>query len=421
MSEHGAVGAVTAADATEAARRFADVLPPTPLHRNERLSRHHDLNVWLKREDLTPVRSYKVRGAYNLISRLPEERRAQGVVCASAGNHAQGVAFACAALGVRARVYLPRTTPKQKRDRIAWLGDKQVRMVVDGDTYDDAASAAHRDAEESGAVLIPPFDDPRTIAGQATVAREIVDQLGHPPDAVVVPVGGGGLLAGTLAWLAETAPEVSVIGAEPRGAPSMALALERGAPAPLDDLDPFVDGAAVRTVGTHTHAIAARTRPTLVTVPEGRICVEMLDLYQADGIISEPAGALASAALGPELGLAPGATVVCVLSGGNNDVSRYAEIVERALIYEGRKHYFLVEFPQEPGALRRFIDDVLGPDDDITLFEYVKRNNRETGPALVGIELGAAENLAAVLARMERIPHRVERIAPDSPLFTFLT
>jgi threonine dehydratase len=368
------------------------------------------------------VRSYKVRGAYRLISSLLPEVATAGVVCASAGNHAQGVAYASAALGLEARVYLPRTTPRQKRERVAWLGGKHVQVVVEGETYDDAAAAAQAYAASTGAALIPAFDDPRTIAGQGTVAKEIVEQLGHEPDAVVVPVGGGGLLAGTLAWLRERHPAVGVVGAEPLGATSMASALQRGGPVRLETIDPFIDGAAVRMVGDHTYALTARHAPRLVAVPEGRVCVEMLELYQSDGIISEPAGALASAALGlAELDLPRGATVVCVLSGGNNDVSRYAEIVERALIFEGKKHYFLVEFPQEPGALRRFLDDVLGPDDDITLFEYVKRNNRETGPALVGIELGSAENLPAILERMRKAPHRIEKVEPDSPLFTFLT
>jgi threonine dehydratase len=410
---------VTAADVTAAAGRFAGVIPPSPLQRNERLSARHDLDVWLKREDLNTVRSYKGRGAVNFVSGLSAEQRAAGVVCASAGNHGQGVAFACAALGVHSRVYLPRTTPRQKRDRVAGLGGRFVQVVVEGDSYDDAAAAAHSYATETGTTLIPAFDDPRTIAGQGTVVREVVSQLGRAPDAVVVPVGGGGLLAGTLAWLSAEHPAVRVVGAEPAGAASMAYALEQGRPAPLAHVDPFVDGAAVRQVGRHTYALAAAFRPELVAVPEGQICVEMLDLYQSDGIISEPAGALASAAL-RDLSLPPGATVVCILSGGNNDVSRYAEIVERALIFEGRKHYFLVEFAQEPGALRRFLDDVLGPDDDITLFEYVKRNNRETGPALVGIELGSPENLEPMLKRMQTAPHRIERVPPDSPLFTFL-
>jgi threonine dehydratase len=410
---------VTAADVADAAGRLAGVVPPSPLQRNERLSVRHDLDVWLKREDLNTVRSYKGRGALNFVGGLSAEQRETGVVCASAGNHGQGVAFACAALGVRSRVYLPRTTPRQKRDRVAQLGGRFVQVVVEGDTYDDAAAAAHAHAAETGTTLIPAFDDPRTIAGQGTVVRETLQQLGRAPDAVVVPVGGGGLLAGTLAWLAADHPDVRVIGAEPAGAASMAHALAEGGPAPLAQVDPFVDGAAVRQVGRHTFALAARYRPDLVAVPEGRVCVEMLDFYQSDGIIAEPAGALAAAAL-PDLSLPSGTTVVCILSGGNNDVSRYAEVVERALVFEGRKHYFLVEFPQEPGALRRFLDDVLGPDDDITLFEYVKRNNRETGPALVGIELGAPENLEAMLKRMRSAPHRIERVPPDSPLFTFL-
>jgi threonine dehydratase len=407
---------VSASDVAAAAERFAGVIPASQLQRNARLSMRYDLDVWLKREDLNAVRSYKGRGAFNFVSLMDPADRERGVVCASAGNHGQGVAFACASLGVRARVYLPRTTPRQKRDRVATLGGRHVEVVVEGDTYDDASAAASTYAAATGMTLIPAFDDPRTIAGQGTVVREVVETLGRVPDALVVPVGGGGLLAGTLAWLGSG--DV-VIGAEPAGAASMAHALASGGPAPLADLDPFVDGAAVRQVGAHTYEMAAAHRPRLVAVPEGQICVEMLDLYQSDGIISEPAGALATAALST-LDLPPGATVVCVVSGGNNDVSRYAEIVERALVFEGRKHYFLVEFPQEPGALRRFLDDVLGQDDDITLFEYTKRNNRETGPALVGIELGAPENLAAMLKRMEKAPHRIERVPPDSPLFTFL-
>jgi len=411
---------VSAADIAAAAERFAEVIPPSPLQRNARLSQRHGFDVWLKREDLNAVRSYKGRGAYNLVAGLPEAQRERGVVCASAGNHGQGVAFAAASLGVPSRVYLPRTTPRQKRDRVATLGGNFVQIVVEGETYDESAAAAAAYAEATGTTLVPAFDEPRVIAGQGTVIKEIIEQLGKAPDAVVVPVGGGGLLAGTLCWLREHHPEVTVIGAEPEGAASMALALAEGRPTRLEQVDPFVDGAAVRKVGNHTFAVAAELKPRLVAVPEGRICVEMLDFYQSDGIISEPAGALASAALGPDLGLPEGTTVACILSGGNNDVSRYAEIVERALVYEGRKHYFLVEFPQEPGALRRFIDSVLGPDDDITLFEYVKRNNRETGPALVGIELGAPENLEPMLKRMDAAPHRVERVPPDSPLFTFL-
>ncbi|WP_344427557.1 threonine ammonia-lyase IlvA [Pseudonocardia ailaonensis] len=410
---------MTASDVDDAAGRLRAVIGPSPLQISPRLSDAVGGEVWLKREDLQPVRSYKIRGAFNLIAQLSAEERARGVVCASAGNHAQGVAFACARLGVTARIYLPRTTPRQKRDRVARLGGKVVETIVIGNTYDDAAAAAAQDAAENGATLVPAFDDPRTVAGQGTVAREILSQLADPPDRIIVPIGGGGLLAGTVTYLRERHPEVEIIGVEPAGAASMAAALAAGAPTALAEVEPFVDGAAVRRVGDTTFPIVRDGRVAVHSVEEGRICVEMLALYQTDGIIAEPAGALAPAALG-QLEIPRDSTTVCLLSGGNNDVSRYADIVERALVWEGRKHYFLVEFPQEPGALRSFLDEVLGPDDDITLFEYTKRSNRETGPALVGVELGDPDDLEALLARMEAAPPQIERIPPDSPLFRFL-
>ncbi|MDQ1752645.1 MAG: threonine dehydratase [Pseudonocardiales bacterium] len=403
-----------------ASGRLAEVVANTPLERNARLSEQLCADVWLKREDLQPVRSYKLRGAYNLIAQLDAETRALGVVGASAGNHAQGLAYACAALGVQGRVYLPRTTPRQKRDRIAVLGGDMVEVILSGDTYDDASAAASVDAARSGAQLVPAFDDPRTIAGQGTVAKDIVSQLGFAPDVWVVPVGGGGLLAGTVAWLGERHPGVRIVGVEPAGAACVAAALHAGGPVTLPELDSFVDGAAVRRAGDVTYPLIAASSAELVAVDEGRVCTEMLALYQSDGIIAEPAGALATAALGDSVQIAAGTSVVCVVSGGNNDVSRYAEVVERALVHEGRKHYFLVDFPQEPGALRRFLDEVLGPDDDITLFEYVKRSNRETGPALVGIELSRPEDLPALLARMEASPPHIEQVSTTSPLFRFL-
>lgn len=399
--------------------RLAGVVATTPLERNARLSELHDSQVWLKREDLQTVRSYKVRGAYNLIAQLDDAARAVGVVAASAGNHAQGLAYACSALGVRGRVYLPRTTPRQKRDRIAVLGGEMIEVILAGDTYDEAAAAAVADAAAAGATLVPAFDDPRTIAGQGTVAREIVAQLGAAPDVLVVPVGGGGLLAGSVAWLGERHPELRVIGVEPAGAACVAAALAAGGPVTLEHLDTFIDGAAVRRAGDVTYPLIAASRAELVATAEGQVCSEMLALYQSDGIIAEPAGALATAALG-SLDLPAGISIACVVSGGNNDVSRYAEVIERALIHEGRKHYFLVDFPQEPGALRRFLDEVLGPDDDITLFEYVKRNNRETGPALVGIELSRPEDLTALLARMKESPPHIEMVETSSALFRFL-
>ena len=410
------------ADAVDdAAGRLAGVVSTTPLERSTRLSDAMSAEVWLKREDLQTVRSYKVRGAFNLIAQLDDIARAAGVVAASAGNHAQGVAYACSALGVHGRVYLPRTTPRQKRDRIAALGGSMVETILIGDTYDEAAEAAAADARATGATIVPAFDDARTIAGQGTVIREAVEQLGTSPDVVVLPVGGGGLLAGSLTWLAQRHPRTRVIGVEPEGAAGVAAALAAGEPVTLSEIDTFVDGAAVRRVGDITFPIIAASGVELVAVPEGRVCSEMLALYQTDGIIAEPAGALASSALGMSTVEIPdSARVICVLSGGNNDVSRYAEVVERALIYEERKHYFLVEFPQEPGALRRFLDEVLGPNEDITLFEYVKRSNRETGPALVGIELASPDDLPSLLKRMEAAPPRIERIDASSPLFRFL-
>ncbi|HHV22839.1 MAG TPA: threonine ammonia-lyase IlvA [Propionibacterium sp.] len=414
------VDRITSADIALAAARLRGVVTETPLQLNRRLSERVGADVWLKREDLQPVRSYKIRGAYNLISQLSEQERHAGVICASAGNHGQGVAYACARLGIQGRIYVPTTTPRQKRDRMRQLGGEHVRLIVIGDTYDEAAQAAYAAAWESGSTMVPAFDDPRTIAGQGTLAVEIVHQLGKAPDVLVVPVGGGGMLGGCLTWFADHHPDCRVIAVEPAGAPCVAAALEAGEPVTLDSIDTFVDGAAVRRCGELTHAIAAAHRPEMLAVPEGQICTEMLDLYQTDGIIAEPAGALAPSAIGHQLEIEPGQTVVAILSGGNNDVSRYSEIVELSLVHEGRKHYFLVNFPQEPGALRRFLDEVLGPDDDITLFEYVKRSNRELGPALVGVELGTPEDLGALMVRMNRSPMTVEPVLPDSPFYRFL-
>ncbi len=419
-----AVGPLGADLVEEAAARLAGVVDRTPLQRNDRLSAG-GAQVWFKREDLQVVRSYKVRGAYNVIAQLDAAARARGVVCASAGNHGQGLAYACAALGVQGRIFLPRNTPRQKRDRITAIGGDHVQVVVTGATYDEAAVAAAADALRTGATVVPAFDDLRTIAGQGTVALELVEQLleqtGHVPDVLVVPVGGGGLLAGCVSWLGERHPRVRVVGVEPQGAACVAAALAAGHPVDLADLDTFVDGASVRRAGSLTTPVIAASGAELVQVPEGAVCVELLETYAADGIVAEPAGALASTALScGTVRVEPGQRVVCILSGGNNDVSRYDDIAERAAVFEGRKHYFLVEFPQQPGALRQFLDEVLGPDDDITLFEYVKRSNRETGPALVGIELARRDDLPPLLDRMAAAPVQVEPIASDSPMFRFL-
>jgi threonine dehydratase len=414
-------GPLSAADIDSAATRIAGVVTPTPLQLSDRLSATTGANVYLKREDLQTVRSYKLRGAYNLLVQLSEEELTAGVVCSSAGNHAQGFAYACRTLGIRGRVYVPAKTPKQKRDRIRYHGGEFIELIVGGSTYDLAAEAALADVQRTGATLVPPFDDPRTMAGQGTIAVEILSQLDDEPDLVVVPVGGGGCIAGITAYLAERTSKTAVLGIEPAGAAAMMAALANGGPVTLDHVDQFVDGAAVSRAGRLTYAAlaAAGNMVSITTVDEGAVCTAMLDLYQNEGIIAEPAGALAVTGL-LEADIEPGSTVVCLVSGGNNDVSRYGEILERSLVHLGLKHYFLVDFPQEPGALRRFLNGVLGPNDDITLFEYVKRNNRETGEALVGIELGSAAGLDGLLERMRATEMQIEAIEPGSPAYRYL-
>ena len=417
----GPLPLLSAAEIDAAAKRIAGVVTPTPLQFSDRLSATTGASVYLKREDLQVVRSYKLRGAYNLLVQLSDEELAAGVVCSSAGNHAQGFAYACQSLGVHGRVYVPAKTPKQKRDRIRYHGGDFIELIVGGSTYDLAAEAALADVARSGATLVPPFDDPRTMAGQGTIAVEILDQLEDEPDLVVVPVGGGGCIAGITTYLAERTTNTSVLGIEPAGAAAMMAALANGGPVTLDHVDQFVDGAAVARAGKQTYAAlaAAGDMVSITTVDEGAVCTAMLDLYQNEGIIAEPAGALAVAGL-CEANIEPGSVVVCLVSGGNNDVSRYGEVLERSLVHLGLKHYFLVDFPQEPGALRRFLDDVLGPNDDITLFEYVKRNNRETGEALVGIELGSAADLDGLLQRMRATEMQIETIEPGSPAYRYL-
>jgi len=417
----GPLSSLSAADIDSAATRIAGVVTPTPLQLSDRLSATTGANVYLKREDLQTVRSYKLRGAYNLLVQLSDQELAAGVVCSSAGNHAQGFAYACRTLGIRGRVYVPAKTPKQKRDRIRYHGGEFIELIVGGSTYDLAAEAALADVERTGATLVPPFDDPRTMAGQGTIAVEILSQLDGEPDLVVVPVGGGGCIAGITTYLAERTSKTSVLGIEPAGAAAMMAALANGGPVTLDQVDQFVDGAAVSRAGRLTYAAlaAAGNMVSITTVDEGAVCTAMLDLYQHEGIIAEPAGALAVTGL-LEADIEPGSTVVCLVSGGNNDVSRYGEILERSLVHLGLKHYFLVDFPQEPGALRRFLDGVLGPNDDITLFEYVKRNNRETGEALVGIELGSAAGLDGLLERMRATEMQIEAIEPGSPAYRYL-
>jgi threonine dehydratase len=412
--------AVDAHDIATAAERLSSVVTTTPLHVSPRLSGALGCPVWLKREDQQVSRSYKLRGAFTLISSLTTAERAVGVVCASAGNHALGVAYSCQLLGVRARVFLPTTTPRQKRQQIQATGGELVETVVAGHTYDEASASAKSDAAATGAIYVHPFDDRRTIAGQGSVAVEITEQMTVPVGTLVVPVGGGGLLAGMATWFRAYSPGTRLIGVEPAGAPSMTAALAAGGPVRIASSDRFVEGASVERVGELTYPIVRDLVDDIVVVPEGAVATEMLDLYQVDGIITEPAGGLATTAA-RLLDPSPVGPVVCVVSGGNNDVSRYAETIERSLVHQGLRHYFLVTFPQEPGALRHFLDEVLGRGDDIILFEYVKKSNKDTGPALVGIELEQASDLDGLLVRMGASPLSIEQVPPDSPLSLFLT
>jgi threonine dehydratase len=417
---------LTADDIDVAAKRISGVVAQSPLQYSDRLSQATGAQVYLKREDLQVVRSYKLRGAYNLLMQLTPAEIAAGVVCSSAGNHAQGFALACRSMGIHGRVYVPAKTPKQKRDRIRYHGGEFIELLVGGATYDLAAEAARDDVARTGATLVPPYDDLRTMAGQGTIAVELLSQLDREPDLVIVPVGGGGCISGITTYLASRTTGTAVLGVEPAGAAAMVAALAEGAPVTLEAVDQFVDGAAVARAGALPFAAlsAAGDMVSITTVDEGAVCTAMLDLYQNEGIIAEPAGALSVAGLLEAAGdgaISPDSTVVCLISGGNNDVSRYGEVLERSLVHLGLKHYFLVDFPQEPGALRRFLDEVLGANDDVTLFEYVKRNNRETGEALVGIELGSAADYDGLLERMAASDMHVETLEPGSPVYRYLT
>lgn len=424
MSETTNFQPVHAADIQAAQARISSVIEPTPLQYCPRLSQQYGVEVYLKREDLQDVRSYKIRGAYYNIANLTPEEKAAGVVAASAGNHAQGVAYACRAMGIRGKIFVPKPTPKQKRDRILVHGGDAIELVVVGNSFDEAAEAARADAIARGATVVEPFDARATMVGQGTVAAEILSQLtglGRELGSVAVPVGGGGLLAGVASYLADMSPLTWIIAVEPKGAASLHAALAQGEPVTLESIDPFVDGAAVKRIGALPFQVidANLSRIHMVIADEGAVCTEMLSLYQNEGIIAEPAGALAVTGLNG-VKFEPGSTVVCIISGGNNDVLRYAEIMERSLIHRGLKHYFLVNFPQEPGQLRTFLTDILGPDDDIVLFEYLKKNNRETGTALVGLELTRARDLEPLMERMDASPIDCRRLQPGTQEYDFI-
>nr|WP_294942705.1 threonine ammonia-lyase IlvA [uncultured Mucilaginibacter sp.] len=406
-------------DFEAAYERLKGVVRHTPLEYNERLSEKYECEIYLKREDLQIVRSYKLRGAYNMISRLNTEQLSRGVVCASAGNHAQGVAFSCKKLGTKGVIFMPEITPRQKVKQTEMFGNGNVELILVGDTFDDCLREALLYTEAHGMTFIPPFDNEQVIEGQGTVGVEIFENL-PGVEAVIMPVGGGGLAAGAGTYLKQQNPDILLIGVEPEGAPSMWTAIEKGEPVTLKTIDRFVDGAAVKRVGEKTFLLCRDVLDDMLTVPEGKVCTTILKLYNEDAIVVEPAGALSVTALDAVKDQIKGKTVVCVISGGNNDIERMAEIKEKSLLYEGLKHYFIVRFPQRPGALKLFVTNVLGPGDDITRFEFIKKTAKENGPALVGIELKNAGDYPALLARMEEHRFEVIEINKDATLFEYL-
>jgi threonine dehydratase len=406
-------------DFNAAANRLRGVVVKTPLTYNHSLSRKYDCDVYLKREDLQIVRSYKLRGAYNMMSSLDPIQLSKGVVCASAGNHAQGFAYSCKKLGIRGVVFMPVITPNQKITQTKMFGSDAIEVILTGDTFDDCAIAAKAYTAANGMTFIPPFDDLKIIEGQSTVAVEILEEQSNI-DYLFVPIGGGGLSAGVGSVFKTMSPHTKIIGAEPEGAPSMTAALKAGMPVELESIDRFVDGAAVKKVGELNFAICKDVLDDVCLVPEGKICSCILKLYNEDAIVVEPAGALSVAALDDYAEQIKGKVVVCVVSGSNNDIDRMQEIKERSLQHEGLKHYFLIRFAQRPGALKQFVNDVLGPNDDITRFEYMQKHNKETGPALVGIELKSRKDYQLLVDNL--IAHQINytELNKNDNLFGYL-
>ena len=406
-------------DFTAASLRLKKIVHKTPLQRNHHLSKKYQCHIYLKREDLQVVRSYKLRGAYNMMSSLPKEQLQRGVVCASAGNHAQGFAFSCKKLNAHGVIFMPVITPNQKINQTKMFGENFIEIKLVGDTYDDCAVAAKKYTEENEMTFIPPFDDYKIIEGQGTVAVEILEEQSDV-DYLFVPVGGGGLSAGVGSYFKTYSPKTKIIGLEPEGAPAMYEALKRGHPVTLDSIDRFVDGAAVKRVGDITFSICKDVLDDMHLVPEGKVCSTILKLYNEDAIVVEPAGALSIAALDAYAEEIKGKNVVCIVSGSNNDIDRMQEIKERSLQYEGLKHYFLINFAQRPGALKEFVNNVLGPTDDITRFEYMQKNNKEAGPALVGVELLSKDDYEKLLQNLNTYQINFTELSKDNTLFGYL-
>jgi threonine dehydratase len=413
-----------ALDIEGAAIRLKSVVNHTPLQYNANLSRKYQCSVYLKREDLQIVRSYKIRGAYNMMSQMTTEQLAKGVVCASAGNHAQGFAYSCKKLGVKGVVFMPIPSPQQKVSQTKMFGEEFVEVKLVGDTFDDTAVAAKAYTIEHGMTFIPPFDHPAIISGQATVGVEILEDIkeltSSPIDYLFIPVGGGGLTAGVGTYFKIKSPNTKIIGLEPEGAPSMFWALNSGEPVELENIDKFVDGAAVKRVGDITFSFCKDAIDDMHLVPEGKICTTILQMYNEEAIVVEPAGAMSVAALDDYAEQIKGKHIVCIVSGGNNDIARMQEIKERSLIYEGLKHYFLIRFAQRPGSLKEFVNKVLGPHDDITRFEYIQKHNKEAGPALVGLELKSKLDYNAVITNLKKYQINYEEINKDDNIYGYL-
>lgn len=401
-----------------AAERLKGIAKKTPLEYNQRLSERYQCEVYLKREDLQIVRSYKIRGAYNLISVLSKEQSKNGVVCASAGNHAQGVAYSCQHLGIKGVIFMPAPTPKQKISQTHMFGKDNIEIILTGDTFDDCQQAALAYAEKNQMKFVPPFDDLSIIEGQSTVGVEILQDL-PGVDFVIGPIGGGGLISGISLYLKNNKPQIFIAGVEPEEAASMKAAIAADKPVPLEKISKFVDGAAVKKVGQLNFETCKELVDDISTVPEGKVCTTILRLYNEDAIVVEPAGALSITALDNYKEQIKGKKVVCIISGGNNDIDRMGEIKERSLLYEGLKHYFIVRFPQRPGALKLFVNKVLGPDDDITRFEFIKKTEKERGPALVGIELKEATDYNSLVHRMIHYGFDFKEINQDETLFEY--
>jgi threonine dehydratase len=404
----------------EAKIRLTGIAGHTPLIEMPTLNEKFNANISLKREDLQMVRSYKIRGAYNKIASLDEADRKIGVICASAGNHAQGVAYACYLLNIKGIIVMPETTPKQKIKQTKYFGKEAIEVILHGDNFDEASAKAAEIRQEQGLVFIHPFDDPLVIAGQGTVALELLEDAKTHIDYVFLPIGGGGLAAGICSVFRHLSPKTKLIGVEPEGAPSMKTSIQENKNITLDQIDKFVDGAAVKRVGDRNFEICKDVLSDIVVVPEGKVCTTILDLYNQNAIVVEPAGALSVAALDFYREQIAGKNVVCIISGSNNDITRLEEIKERSMLYEGLKHYFIINFPQRAGALKDLLNNALGPDDDISYFQYIKKNNKETGPAIVGIELKSKKDFQPFLDRLKALNFDFKYLNGDKTLFALM-